>query len=162
MKLFTYTLLLPLALIVSACTSISTLPDGAEQVSFELGKEGKTGWSEYQDSVFLRGVDARTAYMAAKAGMGNAGFKVKVADFENGVVKGEHGMTLVDWNIVAGAYIKETPEGTWVKVISEGSKDWGITGDDTAGAWPQEILQGVRNYIRDESLITDPNKGHFQ
>jgi len=48
------------------------------------------------------------------------------------------------------------------KVISEGSKDWGITGDGTAGAWPQEILQGVRNYIRDESLITDPNKGHFQ
>ena len=151
------------SLLTSGCASINSLPQSSENVSFELKEEGRTGWSEYQDSMFFNGVDKRTAYLAAKSGLADAGFTIKKANFDTLSIIGEHGITAYDWNIVAGAYVKEEPsKGSWIKVIVEGSKDVGFWGDMTASSWAQDILKGARNYILTESQISNPNKKHFE
>lgn len=150
------------AIILTGCASINSLPQSAEEVTFELSDEGRTGWSEYQDTMYIKNADKQTAYLAAKAGLADAGFTIKKSSFDNLVVIGEHGMTAYDWNIVAGVYIKETQNGCWVKTIVEGSKDVGFWGDMTASSWNQDIFKGIREYIALESNITDTNKKHFR
>lgn len=161
-KMFRYYILLACILLLSACATMNSLPQSANQVDFSLGKEGKTGWSEYQDISLFKGVDTRTAYLAAKSGLADAGFTIKRADFNELFALGSHGMTAYDWNIVAGVYIKPAEHGSWVKVIVEGSKDIGFWGDMTASSWTQDILKGAREYILTESLIDNPNKKHFE
>ncbi len=142
---------------------MNSLPQSSDEVSFEMSEEGRTGWSEYQDAMFFNGVDKRTAYLAAKSGLADAGFTIKRASYERLFTIGEHGITAYDWNIIAGAYVKEEPsKGSWIKVIVEGSKDIGFWGDMTASSWAQDILRGAREYIKTESQITDPNKKHFE
>jgi len=138
------------------------MPQSAAEVSFDSSEEGRTGWSRYEETVLFRGADARTVYLAAKAGLADAGFTIKRASFEKGMAIGEHGMTAYDWNIVAGVYIQEVADGTNAKVLVEGSKDVGFWGDMTASSWPQNILKGMRQYILTESQIRDPNKQHFR
>jgi uncharacterized protein YceK len=135
--------------VLSGCASVSSLPDSANEVNFDAVKEGKTGWSEYQETTTFPGVTLKTAFDAAKAGLADAGFALRSADFANGVVKGAHGMTAHDWNIVAGVYLKETAEGVAVMCKVEGSKDIGFSGDATSGGWTGEILKGMRKYILD-------------
>ena len=128
-------MIISLSLFTYGCTSINSLPQSSMNVSFGLQEEGRTNWSEYKDSMFFNGVDKRTAYLAAKSGVADAGFTIKKASFNNLAIIGEHGMTAYDWNIVAGAYIKEENNGTWIKVIVEGwvlpnigtKRDIGIT-----------------------------------
>ena len=161
MRLFVF--ILPLfLLLVSGCASINSLPQSASAVDFDQGKEGRTGWSKYEEVFFFRGIDRRTAYFAAKAGLADAGFTIKRADYESGCALGEHGMTAYDWNIVAGVYIKETGEGCLAKVLVQGSKDTGFWGDMTGSSWPQDIFKGMRKYIFTESQINNPNKRHFE
>ncbi len=152
-----------LVLFLTGCVSIGSLPQAASEVNFDPGVEGRTGWSKYEEIFFLKNVDKRTAYLAAKAGLADAGFTIKKASFEKLYAIGEHGITLYDWNIVAGVYIKpEELKGCWVKVHVEGSKDVGFWGDMTASSWPQDIFEGMRNYIATESQITVPSKKHFK
>lgn len=150
------------SLLLSACVSISSMPQSANEVDFSSDLEGRTGFSQYEEVYFLKGVDKRTAYLASKEGLSEAGFTIKKASFENGMAIGEHGLTAYDWNVVAGVYVKEAPKGTDVKIIVEGSKDVGFWGDMTAKSWPQEIFKGMKDYILTESLIDNPNKKHFQ
>lgn len=138
-----------LALFASGCASTRSLPASADQVDFDAAREGKTGWSEYQEITTFPGVSVRTAFDAAKAGLGDAGFALRRADFEQLMVVGAHGMTAHDWNVVAGVYLREVPEGVQAKVHVEGSKDIGFSGDATSGAWTGEILKGMRKYILD-------------
>lgn len=144
------------------CVSINSMPQSASEVSFDSSEEGRTGWSRYEETMLFRGADARTVYLAAKAGLGDAGFTIKRASFDNRMAIGEHGMTAYDWNIVAGVYIQEIAEGTNAKVLVEGSKDVGFLGDMTASSWTQRILKGMRQYILTESQISDPNREHFR
>ena len=138
-----------LALFASGCASTRSLPASADLAGFDSGQEGKTGWSEYQEITTFPGVSVRTAFDAAKAGLGDAGFALRKADFEKRMVTGAHGMTAHDWNIVAGVYLREVPEGVQAKVHVEGSKDIGFSGDATSGGWTGEILKGMRKYILD-------------
>lgn len=149
---------------LTSCVSINSLPQSASEIDFDSTKEGRTGWSQYEEVFFLKGVDQRTAYLAAKSGLANAGFTIKKSDYEKLFAIGEHGMTLYDWNIVAGVYIKadEKKKGSSVKILVKGSKDLGILGDMTASSWPQNIFQGMRNYIATESQISNPNKKIFE
>lgn len=151
-----------IGLFAGGCVSINSMPQSAAEVSFDSSEEGRTGWSRYEETVLFRGADARTVYLAAKAGLADAGFTIKRASFEKGMAIGEHGMTAYDWNIVAGVYIQEVADGTNAKVLVEGSKDVGFWGDMTASSWPQNILKGMRQYILTESQIRDPNKQHFR
>lgn len=156
----TLTLLLAI-LTLSGCVSMSSLPQSAAEADFDRGEEGKTGWAEWQDTLYVKGVDARTAYMAAKAGLADAGFTIKKASFEDGFAIGEHGMTAYDWNVVAGVYIKPDEGGAMFKAIVEGSKDVGFWGDMTATSWVEKIFKGVREYVLTESMINNPDRNIF-
>ncbi|MDA9818160.1 hypothetical protein N9C35_03880 [Flavobacteriaceae bacterium] len=152
------------AVFLTSCISINSMPQSASEIDFDSTKEGRTGWSQYEEVFFLNGVDLRTTYLAAKSGLANAGFTIKRADYSELFAIGEHGMTKYDWNIVAGVYIRknELRKGSEVKILIKGSKDLGFWGDMTANSWPQNIFQGMRNYIATESQILDPNKKLFQ
>lgn len=156
------TLIFFLPLLLVGCVSVNSLPQSAASVDFDGGKEGRTGWAKYEEVFHVRGIDKRTAYLAAKAGLANAGFTIKRADYGEAFAIGEHGMTAYDWNIVAGVYIKELSDGCFAKILVQGSKDVGFWGDMTEKSWPQEIFKGMREYIRTESQIDNPQKKHFE
>ena len=146
----------------TGCASVSSLPTSASQVSFAPDSVGKTGWSEYQDVMFVRGIDRDTAFLAAKEGLASASFTIKQGSLAEGYVVGSRGMTAYDWNVVAGVYFAPEGDGYVFKVIAEGSKDVGFWGDHTASSWPQDIFRGIRQYIATESSITNPDAGIFQ
>ena len=133
-------------IILNGCASISMLPKDASQVDFD-GVEGKTGWSQYKQVETFHGYTKDQIYEGAKVGLGNAGFSLRKADKSKGVVIGEHGMTMHDWNVIAGVYFKEEDNNTKVKVIVEGSKDIGFSGDVTSDGWSGKILKGMRDYL---------------
>ena len=143
-------LALPLVMIVllSGCATTSMLPQSSDEVIFEGGKEGKVGWSSYREEAIFKNVDKKQVIQAAKAGLGDAGFALMRVDNSAGVVFGEHGMTLHDWNIIAGVYMKEKDKDTLVVVRIEGSKDTGFSGDVTGGGWTGKILKGMRDYLK--------------
>ena len=133
---------------LQACATVSMLPQDVSEVDFNA-PEGKTGWSQYQHVENFRGYNAEQIYEAAKVGLGNAGFSLRTADKSKGLVIGEHGMTMHDWNIIAGVYFKQTNENTMVKVVAEGAKDIGFSGDVTSDGWTGKILKGMREYLND-------------
>jgi len=124
------------------------LPKDVSEVNFEA-PEGKTGWSQYEHVETFHGYNAEQVYEAAKVGLGNAGFSLRVADISRGMVIGEHGMTAHDWNVISGVYFRERDQDTQVKVIVEGSKDIGFSGDVTSDGWTGKILKGLRDYLND-------------
>ena len=134
--------------LLSGCATIGMLPHDASNVDFN-SLEGKTGWSQYQQVEIFKGYNTDQVYDAAKVGLGNAGFSLRVADKSKGVVIGEHGMTAHDWNILTGVYFKSVKDGTQVKIITEGSKDIGFSGDVTSDGWAGKILKGMREYLND-------------
>ena len=143
---FIFLLIIPILL--GGCASISMLPEDANSISF-YSNEGKTGWSKYEQVEEFRGVTKKEIYAAAKNALGECGFALKRAEFESGRVIGEHGMTAHDWNVIAGIYFKENPpDGVLVKVIAEGSKDFGFSGDVTSGGWTGKIISEMRSYIK--------------
>lgn len=58
-------------------------------------------------------------------------------------------MTAHDWNIIAGVYFKGGLEATVVKIIVEGSKDIGFSGDVTSDGWSGKILRGMREHLNE-------------
>ena len=132
---------------LSACATVGMLPRSVNEVDFSK-PEGKTGWSQYRQVEKFDGYNAEQIYDAAKAGLGEADFALRRADKSLGYVIGEHGMTLHDWNVIAGVYFKETDGGVLVAVLVEGSKDIGFSGDATGGGWTGEILNAMRDYLR--------------
>ena len=148
-------------LLLSSCASINDLPQSYKDVNFN-NAEGKTGWSKWEETFFIKNIDTKTAYLATKSGMNDAGFTIKKANFEELTVLGEHGMTAYDWNIVAGAYLKPSDNGVEIKTIVQGSKDIGFWGDMTEKSWNQEIFKGIREYIYLESNINETSKNHFR
>ena len=133
--------------ISGGCASTSMLPKSAAEADFDSGVEGKTGWSKYQETARFDGITTEQAFNAAKIGLGAANFALVSANRELGVVMGQHGMTMHDWNIVAGVYFRERLGGCDVKVIAEGSKDIGFSGDATSGGWTGRILNGMRSAL---------------
>ncbi len=136
-----------LALALSGCASVGMLPPSAAEAGFDSGVEGKTGWSKYQESARFERIDRTAAFNAAKVGLGSANFSLVSANLDKGFVMGEHGMTLHDWNVIAGVYFREREGGVDVKVIVEGSKDFGFSGDATGGGWTGMILNGMRSAL---------------
>lgn len=134
--------------LIQGCATVGMLPDDVAKVDFDA-PEGKTGWSEYQHVETFHGYDVNQVYEAAKVGLGSAGFSLREADKSRGMVIGEHGITLHDWNVIAGVYFKEANNATKVKVIAEGSKDIGFSGDVTSDGWTGKILRGMRQYLNE-------------
>lgn len=135
-------------LFLQGCATVGMVPHDVSQVDFDSA-EGKTGWSQYQHVETFRGFSEDQIYEAAKVGLGNAGFSLRKADKSKGFVIGEHGMTLHDWNVIAAVYFKEFDDATKIKVIVEGSKDIGFSGDVTSDGWTGKILKELRQYLND-------------
>jgi hypothetical protein len=136
------------SLFLSSCASVPMLPKSAAEVDFD-SEEGKTGWSKYEQVETFKGKTPSDLYGAAKTGLGDAGFSLRRADLRAGVIIGEHGMTAHDWNVIAGVYLKPVSQGTKVKVIVEGSKDIGFSGDVTSDGWTGKILKGMRQSLNE-------------
>jgi hypothetical protein len=68
-------------------------------------------------------------------------------DRASGVLFGEHGMTLEDWNVIAGVYFKAKGDQCEIVILIEGSKDVGFRGDQTGGAWTGKIMSGIKNAL---------------
>lgn len=140
-------LILVIAVIfIQACATVGMVPHDVAEVDFD-SPEGKTGWSKYEHVETFHGYNIDQVYEAAKVGLGDAGFSLRYADKSKGMVIGEHGITLHDWNVIAGVYFKEYDNSTKVKVIVEGSKDIGFSGDVTSDGWTGKILKGLRQYL---------------
>lgn len=137
-----------LILTLTGCASVGMLPQDSSRVNFD-GREGKTGWSKYEQVEKFHGYNQSQIYEAAKVGLGCAGFSLRKADKSKGFVIGEHGMTAHDWNVIAGVYFKESNGATNVKIITEGSKDVGLSGDVTSDGWAGKILKEMRSYLND-------------
>jgi hypothetical protein len=133
--------------ICAGCATTSMLPQKSSGVVFEGGEEGHVGWAKFREEAVFNGVKKRDGLLAAKAGLANADFVLKRVDNTEGIVFGEHGMTWLDWNIIAGVYVKESNNDLLVLVIVEGSKDLGFAGDDTQEAWTGKIIKGMRDYL---------------
>ena len=133
-------------LLLAGCASVSMLPKDAAKVDFS-SPEGKTGWSKYEQVERFNGYKTDQIYEAAKVGLGVSGFSLRTADITKGIVVGEHGITLHDWNVIAGVYFKEIEGITTVKIIIEGSKDTGFSGDVTSDGWSGKILMAMREYL---------------
>ena len=142
--------LFALLMLLSGCATVSSIPKSAKEIDFNSKEEGKTGWSRYEEYATFEFTSLKTVYDAAKSGLAEAGFSLRKANYENRVVIGEHGMTLHDWNIIAGIYMNEIQDGVEVKVHVQGSKDIGFSGDVTGDAWTGKILKGMRSYISEQ------------
>lgn len=131
-----------------SCASVSSLPSSAAQAPFGAGIEGKTGWSAYREEAHFPNATVEAVYQAAKSGLGATDFALRRASLADGVVFGEHGMTLHDWNVVAAVYFRTAGDDVDVLVMVEGSKDVGFSGDVTSGGWTGRILNGMREYLK--------------
>lgn len=150
------------ALMLSGCATVNMLPKDVAQVNFDSA-EGKTGWSQYQQVETFKNYNTDQIYEAAKVGLGNAGFSIRLADKSKGLVIGEHGITAEDWNIITGVYFKQAGNDVSVKIITEGSKDIGFSGDVTSDGWGGKILKGMREYLNDTyQTILKINKADLQ
>jgi hypothetical protein len=139
-------LMLPLLFSVG-CASVVMLPKTAVEAPFDTDKEGKVGWSSYMEKASFKNASEDEVYNAAKSGLAHAKFQLLKASKEGGVVIGEHGITWHDWNVIAGVYFRKAKEGYDVLVLAEGSKDIGIAGDQTGGAWTGKILNKMREIL---------------
>lgn len=144
----------------ASCASVSMLPQAAADVDFNA-PEGKTGWSQYRHQEDFPSYSLDQVYQAAKVGLGSAGFSLRRADKRAGVVIGEHGITLHDWNVIAGVYMKAVDAGVKVLVLIEGSKDIGFSGDVTSDGWSGKILLGMRSYLSETyfPVLRTPREG---
>lgn len=139
-------IIISVMVIVQSCASVKMLPKNAAEIDF-YGAEGKTGWSQYRHTETFANYTLQQVYDAAKVGLGDAGFSLLMADINKGMAVGEHGMTMHDWNIIAGVYFVEHKGAVKVAVIIEGSKDIGFSGDVTSDGWSGKILKGMRDYL---------------
>ncbi|WP_319466998.1 hypothetical protein [uncultured Pseudodesulfovibrio sp.] len=132
---------------MSGCASMSMLPNTSTEAEQKTLAEGDTGWASYREISRFSDTTSDELIEAAKYGLGYSKFALTKVDKINGVVFGEHGMTLHDWNIIAAVYIIDKKD--WFKVIvaAEGSKDIGFSGDATGGGWTGQILIGMREYL---------------
>jgi hypothetical protein len=139
-------IVLSLLCILVGCATVYMLPESFQEVDFN-SREGKTGWSKYEQVERFRDTTPQVLYDSIKVGLGDAGFALRKADFQNGVVIGEHSITWEDWNSMAGVYFKQDGKDTLVKVIIEGSKDIGFSGDQISDGYTGKILKGIRLHL---------------
>jgi hypothetical protein len=134
------------ASLLGGCASTSTLPQtntfmalGDDQGNLELGC--------YKENVVFENANKMQVMDAIKAGLKKEGFKPTLTDDAEGVVFGEHGMTLHNLNIIAGLYIQEIGRDTRVVIVVRSSKKIGFSKESTDAMWSGRILQSMRDYL---------------
>jgi hypothetical protein len=105
-----------------SCATSWMLPESAEEINFSEDKN--IGFlSSYERTQRFKNVSSYRVFEAIKKGLTKTGFKLKSADFLSGVVIGEHPISWLDWNSMAGVYFKKEGQDVLVKVKVEGAKD---------------------------------------
>jgi hypothetical protein len=137
-----------LAILLSGCATIGSLLQPSSEISYDQRIQGKTGGSKYEELYTFNDVKFIDVFEAAKAGLASANFALRKADLGKGLIVGEHGTTLHDWNVIAEIYLKQEGDDVIVKVIAQGSKDIGLSSGVTSGGWTSEILNGMRYFLR--------------
>ena len=132
--------------LLGGCASTSMLPRTASVVISE-DDEGTIGLSCYKEKAVFKNVDKKQIIRAIRVGLKNEGFVPTLVDDAEGVVFGEHGMTLRNWNIIAGVYIEEKGSDALVVIVVRGSKKIGFADDVADGAWTGKILKSMRDYL---------------
>jgi len=143
-----FLLILPVALF--SCTSISDLPRNASDVHFSDHVSGTPSLREFDYCANYFSVDKETMLEAIKFSLIKIKFKVREANILTGVVRGEHGISARDWNIVAGVYFKELPKGVAVKIIVRTAVSTSLYQDENGSAkdWTNKIIAGIDVYLQ--------------
>ena len=134
------------AMVLAGCATQSMLPTNSASVDFRA-TEGKVGWSSYRETATFTNVTEDQVFEAAKMAFGANGFALRSADRSAKRLTGEHGVTLHDWNVIAGIYYMRNGATIDVLVQIEGSKDTGVSGDVTGSGWTGEILNSMRSRL---------------
>lgn len=149
MNFVSYLILGTIGLLSCGCVSLATvdmLPQAVTEVNF-AAVEGKVGWSKYQEGFHFPSTSKGEVFAAAKSSLAINRFRLIQVDIRQGVVFGEHGITAFDWNVIAGIYFKARDTGYDVRVLVQGSKDYGIAGDATGANWTGNILNAMKSNL---------------
>lgn len=129
------------------CATTWMLPKSASEVNFETDKQ--TGWlSSYEKTQMFYNATPQTIFDAIKFSLKQNGFKIKKSDFQLGVVIGEHPITWMDWNSMAGVYFKQKDNYILVKVMIEGAKDSVIDITGHQQKYMLNIIGSVAEYLK--------------
>jgi len=138
------------SVLLGACASVSDLPRRASEVDFVDHISGTPSIREYDSCVNYIGVDIEAMVEAAKFSLVKNKFNVKISSPENNVVRGEHGVSARDWNIVAGIYFKKTDRGVAVKTIVRTATSTSLYQDKRGSAkeWVDKIAVSIGTYLQ--------------
>lgn len=144
-----YRIILTLTSIASSlsCASVSSMPQSARELDFNNPIGGHTAWARWEDSATFRNIPPDNVFEAAKTALAANRFTIMRANPAERMVVGEHGITPYDWNVVAGVYYQDDGGTIVVRVVAQGSRDFGFSGDTTGAPWPQLILASMRSQL---------------
>lgn len=134
-----------------SCTSVSTLPESAQQVKFSDHIAGVPSTREYDQCHYYSGVTLAAVLQAAKYSLIKNKFTLKRESLSAGVVTAEHGMTSRDWNIVAGIYFDElTKDKLAVKFMVKTAASTSLYQEDllTAKQWVNKLVAEFNNNVQ--------------
>ncbi len=139
-----------LPILVFACTSISDLPRRASDIDFVDHVSGTPSNRKYDYCANYIAVDKETMLEAVKYSLVKLKFDIKESNILTGVVRGEHGISPRDWNIVAGVYFKKLTKGVAVKIIVRTAVSTSLYQDEngTAKDWANKIISGIDVYLQ--------------
>lgn len=145
-------LLVSLSVLLSSCASVDSLPQSSSEAGWGEGV-GDLGWAAYADEFNVDYLSAERAYEIAKISLAENGFALKRGSQKDGMVIGEMGVTMQDWNTLAAFYYRPAPNNTktQVRIVIEGSKDLGFTGDQMQNDYIALLRQTFMDYASFES-----------
>lgn len=138
-------LLFVTTLALSACASVQSMPQTADQVVWDAAI-GDTGWAEWQEELVIEDTNSEEMFRSARIALGESSFSFERGSAATGTAIGQRGMTAHDWNVIAGVYFRPLAdnEGDFqVRILVEGSKDIGFSGDATSAPWAQMIANSL-------------------
>ncbi|NOX43009.1 MAG: hypothetical protein GXP19_04650 [Gammaproteobacteria bacterium] len=148
-----------ISMMLYACASVSTLPRRASDVNFVDHVSGVPSVRNYDYCANYIDADKETLFEAAKYSLVTNKFDIKETNAVDDVIRGEHGVSARDWNIVAGIYFKEVSNGVAVKIIVRTAVSTSLYRNEngTAKDWSHKIISGIETYLHrnlDKSVTT--------
>ena len=139
-KLVIPKLVIPMVLLLAGCATTNLLP--AKPSDVEGYKESKWPRQKHIACAILPQEGLDHALELATAALEANDFKIVRRGIFDGVVIGEHGITWVDWNVMAGVYLMPYQQGIEVNVVAVGDADprpIGLTSFD----WHEKVLNAI-------------------
>jgi hypothetical protein len=144
------TRLLPALMLASTllgCATTASLPQAPSEVVLNPSRFEQGYWPRYTASATIERATVTELFALAKAALTSNRFTVAREDPVQGVVMGEHGMTLMYWNVMAGIYLTQNGNDVLVQVVTVGSKDIGFV-ELAPSDFPAKILNSLTTLAR--------------